>query len=440
MISKIIISLILFISVFLPHSQLFALEIYSAKLEGLYQAVLNDPTNHDVLYEYAQTAIQEGDFEAAVGALEGMLVNANNQPRLFLEIGLLYQRIGSSQTALYYLLRAKELSNANSEIANIADEYLAEIEDQNSPHYLKGMFRLGFRYQDNPTLAPKTNEIFSGGSLIQLPSARKQDGDINGFLFSSFDHHYNFSSQTSLVSEFILYGTAYSDENQFNTGLLQVTSGPMFKSEINASGQSAIRPHIILYGSILDSHLLENTAGLGVEFQYASGNSSLFKIQYQFQVRNFEDYNNQDGASLNNGNEHLASIKYRTEFKRGHIFAIDLSGSSKGAERQWLEIDQYDIILRYSLKFRNFLSFGLPKMTLTPHVMYLHRDFGGAGPDIDPDTTRTDHERRLGLSYYAPFTKSSALVLDIAYSQVDSNIINYDTKNNLFTLSYQKEF
>jgi tetratricopeptide (TPR) repeat protein len=63
--------------------------------QALLQQMLQDPSNLDVAFEYASLSSQVGDYEAAISTLERMLIFAPNTPRLQLELGILYYKLGS---------------------------------------------------------------------------------------------------------------------------------------------------------------------------------------------------------------------------------------------------------------------------------------------------------------------------------------------------------
>ncbi|MCW8930264.1 MAG: DUF2860 family protein [Gammaproteobacteria bacterium] len=412
----------------------------SEALGSVYQKVLNDPANLDLLYEYAHAAIEEGNFEIAVGALESMLVITSNQPRVLLELGVLYHRLGSPQVANTYLQRAKELAGEGSQITVLANEYLGELKQLDSPHYFKGFVRFGFRYQSNPTLSPERSEILSSGLSVPMPDSRKKDSDVNAFLLSRLNHRYRLSSGTSLASDLLFYGTAYDDNDELNFNLLELTSGPIFESPRRASGQHSFRPHLILRGSSLDGHLYEKTAGLGLDFKISPDTNSQFRSRYQFRDVNYDDFKDHQNASLRDGDEHRVELNYLNEFKHGHMIQVGLFARLKDAKRDYLEVDQYDISLRYSLRHDNFLFQKEQRMTLTPYIIRRFRDFGAPDPFIAPNKTRSDKEWRLGLNYKLPVSPEWALLMDMEYSEADSNIVNYDVENKLFMISLQKGF
>ena len=64
--------------------------------------MLQDPSNLDVAFEYASLSSQVSDYEAAISTLERMLIFAPNTPRLQLELGILYYKLGSYEVARTY--------------------------------------------------------------------------------------------------------------------------------------------------------------------------------------------------------------------------------------------------------------------------------------------------------------------------------------------------
>ena len=77
-----------------------------AQKEALFQRTLRDPANLDVTFAYADISAKLGDNEAAVSALERMLLFNPNLPRVQLELGALYFRMGSYDIARTYFDRA----------------------------------------------------------------------------------------------------------------------------------------------------------------------------------------------------------------------------------------------------------------------------------------------------------------------------------------------
>ena len=131
-----------------------------AQKEALFQQMLRDPGNLDVAFAYADVSARLGDYEAAVSALERMLLFNPDLPRVQLELGAMYFRMGSYDIARSYFEKAAA-ANPPPEVRARIDQYLAEIEKGESRHHLSGYFFSGVQYQTDANVA--------GSSLILSP-------------------------------------------------------------------------------------------------------------------------------------------------------------------------------------------------------------------------------------------------------------------------------
>ncbi len=66
-----------------------------AQYEKAFDEVFRDPGNLDKSFRFAELAIKIGNYEAAISALERMLLVNPNLPRVRLELWVLYFRLGS---------------------------------------------------------------------------------------------------------------------------------------------------------------------------------------------------------------------------------------------------------------------------------------------------------------------------------------------------------
>ena len=67
--------------------------------DDAFQEMLKKPADLDVLFKFATIASQTGDPEGAISALERMLLINPDLPRVRLELGVLYYRLGSYEIA-----------------------------------------------------------------------------------------------------------------------------------------------------------------------------------------------------------------------------------------------------------------------------------------------------------------------------------------------------
>jgi hypothetical protein len=70
---------------------------------ALFDELLRDPANVELNLRYAELSEKLGDTEAAISALERLVVYAPDRTDIRLQLGLLYLSIGSNDMARSYL-------------------------------------------------------------------------------------------------------------------------------------------------------------------------------------------------------------------------------------------------------------------------------------------------------------------------------------------------
>ena len=173
--------------------------------------MLQDPSNLDVAFEYAALSSQVGDYEAAVSTLERMLIFAPNTPRLQLELGILYYRLGSYEVSRSYFAQVVANPNVPPEIAAKVRLYLQQLAIE-APWTLQvGAGGTNRRYDDpDPTISAtqsETDRTFWGraalivpvnNTLAMVPQIEIRDQDSN-YEISRFD---DFSALVGLQKRF----------------------------------------------------------------------------------------------------------------------------------------------------------------------------------------------------------------------------------------------
>ena len=89
--------------------------------------MLRRPADLDVLFKFAGLATQTGDLEGAVSALERMLVINSDLPRVRLELGVLYYRLGSYEVARTYLEVVLKSVNLPADVRARAEKFMAQV-------------------------------------------------------------------------------------------------------------------------------------------------------------------------------------------------------------------------------------------------------------------------------------------------------------------------
>jgi tetratricopeptide (TPR) repeat protein len=92
--------------------------------DAAFQAMLAQPGNLELAMAYAGAATRAGDYESAIAAYEGVLLTDSNQPRVKLELGILYFRLRSYEVARTYLEAALQSPSLSADVRKPAEELL----------------------------------------------------------------------------------------------------------------------------------------------------------------------------------------------------------------------------------------------------------------------------------------------------------------------------
>ncbi len=166
-----------------------------ARKEALFQQMLRDPKNLDVAFAYADIAARLGDNEAAVSALERMLLFNPKLPRVQLELGALYFRMGSYEIARVYFEKALA-ANPPPEVKSRILTYLAQIARLSAPQRFSGFILFGGQYQSDANIAPGSSLVHSPIGDVLLNSQFVKKADVNVFGTASALYSYDLGTQT----------------------------------------------------------------------------------------------------------------------------------------------------------------------------------------------------------------------------------------------------
>src|SRR5665213_503970 len=98
-----------------------------AAYDQAFQQSLEKPSDPATLVHFAELAVDIGDIEGAISALERLLLIDGSQPDVKLELGVLYYRLGSVEAARAYLQDVSDSMEASTEAKERANTFLKEM-------------------------------------------------------------------------------------------------------------------------------------------------------------------------------------------------------------------------------------------------------------------------------------------------------------------------
>ncbi len=203
-----------------------------AEYDAAFQDMLKQPSDLDVLFKFAMIASKTGDLEGAISALERMLVVDPNLPRVRLELGVLYYRLGSFEVARTYFETTLKSESLPPDVKSRAEQFLSESEKRLTRSRFSGEIFVGTRYQSNANLGPPTSSVRLFGQSANLNQAALGTADwgavTSGFVRHSYDLGQN--NRASLETQLSGYLNRQFQIQAANVSILDLTSGPRFQA------------------------------------------------------------------------------------------------------------------------------------------------------------------------------------------------------------------
>jgi tetratricopeptide (TPR) repeat protein len=147
--------------------------------QKVFDSIIDDPTNLENLFNYANLSILVGDLEAAIGVFEQMLIYKPDLPRIKLELGVLYFRLGAYASAKRYL---DDVENYNppKEVKEKVEVFLEQIDNETRLFKTQSVISLGAGMSSNANAGLDTDVVTVVGDLgaIDLNISNKPKSDL----------------------------------------------------------------------------------------------------------------------------------------------------------------------------------------------------------------------------------------------------------------------
>jgi hypothetical protein len=422
-----------------------------AQKEELFQKMLRNPGDLDTSFAYADVSARLGDNEAAVSALERMLLFNPDLPRVQLELGALYFRMGSFEIARTYFDKAAA-ANPPAEVKARIDRYLAEISHQSSPQLFTGFLFFGAQYQSDANVAPGSPLIHSPIGDVLLSSQFVKQADGNAFLTGSALYSYDLGTQSRDTAE--VTGTGFLNHyfhiGRLDLALAEVTAGPRFNFAEPAPGitTSSVKPYLILNEVGLGGNQYFNTYGFGIEGTATAMFDFRIKPVFEFRQKNFSNAADRPLSRGLNGSDKLASLLVDKPITENSNLTLEFDFLAQGTRLKYYSNQAYAASAAYRIRYDDPVGlFRLPWET----TVFLSRSYGNydapdpccvtgvslAGAEF---SDRHDRRWRFGFTQSFQILDNLAVIVQAQRDIVSSNLPLYAYTSNTVLVGPQIRF
>lgn len=401
------------------------------ELDRLFERMLREPANLDIMFQYAQRAVENGNYDAAIGTLSRMLLFNPNLPRVRLELGALYFQLGSYEAARSYLTQALATPDMPEEVRERATAYLAEIDRRTARSVLTGSLTVGARWQQNANSGPGSAQVRALGQDATLSNEFLRQSDWNLFGLAAFQHTYNpkVISGDVLESTAVLYGTRQHELRTLDVALMEVTTGPRFALGDSGPGNATLRPYLIANVVGLGDARYYHTFGLGGGITQEFGGRVLGEVLLEARDKHFRNSAERPFATDQDGLENSAFVAARVRTSADTLTNIGVGVSGLNAREDFRSNVQ--LIAAASLTYFFDPEFWPVRQPWSVNfaVARINTQYEEPDPSVDPTVTREDDEWRFSAIGTVPVTGSLEFIAQAQRYLVDSNLPNFAYNN-----------
>jgi len=376
-------------------------------------------------YLLGLSALDTGNYERAIFALERVLAVQPDNLQARAEIGRAYMATGERESAKreFEAVRARQVPD---DVRRTIDQFLSAIRTAETTQYTR-FLELGFGYDSNVNAATASSTVAIpaiGPSFQLAPSLTEQSDRFLG-IAAGFDFTRKVSLNWAVVGNIAGYLKQNLNEGDFDTGTLDGSIGMRYSRGLEAVTLGLQGQYFSLAG---DTY---RTASGGVaQWQHNFNERTQASVFGQYSALRY------DTQPVRNADRSIVGFAYAQAFTGDLAPAIFLSvygGEEKEVDEAFPQLGNKPVGARLGARVRLGGGWGI-----FGGLAYEHRKYNGPDPLFLVVREDDQTDARLGVSYLA--RASTTLRLEAAYTDNKSNIVLSQYDRMLVTLSARFNF
>ncbi len=397
-----------------------------ATYKAAFEETLRKPGDPATLLRYAELSIKVGNLEGAISALERLLLIEADQPRVKLELGVLYYRLGSYEAARGYLESARSSAQTTPEIKARADQMLAEVDEKTAKSQFSGEVLFAMRYSNNANSGPGGSIRSAGVTTVATPAVSGRS-DFSALTASAIRHRYDLGRQDAgeFESDLSLFASRQFQISEANVMLADFTTGPRTKPFDGWADDVSLKPFFT--GRYLAVHDLTTywAWGSGLEATSPLGPSSQVALTILSRRREF--VNNADVPTNTNssGTEFVPSLEFRSDLTPALSMSFSTSMTRYIAAVGSETYTEFGVSAALSWRFRDPLGINGRTWLASVNAGVARATYDEPDTAVDANVVRRQNDVNFGLILGIPLDDTLTLVAQGTYVRRDASISNY---------------
>ena len=405
-------------------------ETARARYDRLYQRMRENPRDLDLMFDFAQLAVRLGETEQAITTYERMLLVNPDLPRVKLELGALYYRIGSTQAARGYFEQVIDKPDIPEPVRRRVEAYLARIDDAQSRHDFLFATSAGVRYQTNATAAPDDDAVVTPFGVAKLTEDFQNQTDWSLFASQYIRHRYDLRTGLGETWETTLSGylSRYHDLPRLDLDVAETTTGPRL-AVLPTQLDATVRPHLRATHVRRGRDTYYTSYGLGLSGDLVLDPRAQITAAYTGAYRAFATPRIRPDADDADGLEHEVEITGEYDVTSDLTLVAGVAVSRLNAEAGFESYSEGRLRTGADYSYRPpALDTGVP-WRLSMRVRRSWTVYDDPDPLIATGRTRREDRWQLSVNNTARITENVSLDLRLSVTDTGSNIRNYEYRN-----------
>jgi hypothetical protein len=398
--------------------------------QRLFTTTLREPLNYDAAFEYVQVSEDLTDYEAAIGALERLLLYNPGLTRAQFELAMLYFRLGAYENALHHFSLAAAAPNLDPQLRPRIDAYSYDAQKELQANRVYGFLQTGLRYQTNASALPDAGIISFLGVDLPVGSTAPQKADGNAFALVRLSHDLDFQNQRGDVLEtrFYGYGTTQFALNQFDLGYVEASIGPRFGIPAQLPGLS-VKTYLVGNLSWVGGTQFLNSGGAGVSLRMQPTPMWSFEPGFEWRILSVTNPGFGQIAALGNGD--LYTVFLHGTYRFNQIFSLEARPIfvRASSDNPWQSFDQGGFEAGLRIESEPPLPAMPYRWAITPYARLMWASFDAPDPAVNPAVTRRDFDYRAGVLVDMPVAANFGFAGMLQYERTNSNLPNFRTND-----------
>ncbi len=267
------------------------IEAAEEERQEIFNSLMDDPTNLDNLFKYANLSIILGDLEAAISVFEQMLIYEPDLPRIRLELGVLYFRLNAYPSAKLYLSSVKKY-DPPEEVLKKVEGFLEAIVEADSEFQCRQIIGIGLTRSSNANAGIDADIIEIAGFPLLVSEESKTQGDITKNFRYSYAINQDLKHPRGDTANYIF---SLSDErldifNKFDMSTAVISVNRIFNLEQNPTSIFSIpfiNTSVTGFMVLLADKALLSSQQYRLEFGAALSDQYFVSVGSYYDKRNF---------------------------------------------------------------------------------------------------------------------------------------------------------